>query len=450
MVDLTVAAIPFYFGTMGAEAAWWRKRRAEGIRSPGDYEREDTIASLAMGVGSLLVPMLSRPLMRNFDIGRGRWGRGALAVAGGAALVAVAADAVARAGDLEAGERPGPDERATAPGEGPAEGAVGNASTDPAASGSPAPGSGAGAGGDPGPGTGPTGADAGVGTVVSPSRATRRERIRALARRVGGSAAMASIATAGAVVAGTWANRTMSHRLWHKRILPDWGSGPAAATAAVFAWDAIYYWNHRIQHEARYLWAIHVVHHSSEHYNLSTALRQPVADALGTFVPYSLLALAGFRPALIEQARGVNLIYQYWIHTEVIRDLGPLEKVLNTPSHHRVHHGANRQYLDRNHGSILIVWDKLFGTFEPEDEPVRYGLTRNIGTFNPARVATHEYADIVNDVVNSRTWSDRLGFVVRGPGWAYARREELGVKQPPGATEAPAGGHEPALAGQRG
>ncbi len=126
------------------------------------------------------------------------------------------------------------------------------------------------------------------------------------------------------------------------------------------------------------------MHHSSEHYNLSTALRQPVADAFGTFVPYGILAWLGIRPSLIEQARGINLIYQFWIHTEVIQSLGPLESVLNTPSHHRVHHGANRQYLDRNHGSILIIWDRLFGTFEREDEPVRYGLTKNIDTFNPA------------------------------------------------------------------
>jgi sterol desaturase/sphingolipid hydroxylase (fatty acid hydroxylase superfamily) len=406
MVDLTVAAIPFYFGTMGAEAAWWRKRRAEGIESPGDYERNDTIASLSMGVGSLLVPLLSRPLMRNFDIARGKWARAALGVAGGAALLAAAADAVARAEGLEAGRVPETDTDGSAT----------------ASNGSPEQGREAGSTGDP---------------ATSRSGSSRRARLAALARKVGGSSAMAAIAAGGAIVAGTWANRTMAHKVWKRRILPDWGNGPAAAVAAVFAWDAIYYWNHRIQHESRYLWAIHVVHHSSEHYNLSTALRQPVAESLGTFVPYSLMALAGFRPELIEQARGVNLIYQYWIHTEVIRKLGPLEKVFNTPSHHRAHHGANRQYLDRNHGSILIIWDKLFGTFEPEGEPVRYGLTKNIDTFNPLRVATHEYADIVSDVAHSDNWADRISFVVRGPGWAYARRDELGMAQPAGATEAP-------------
>ena len=129
---------------------------------------------------------------------------------------------------------------------------------------------------------------------------------------------------------------------------------------------------------------MHVAHHSSERYNLSTALRQPVAESITIAVPYSLLALVGVRPPMIEQARALNLIYQFWIHTEAIRTVGPLERVLNTPSHHRVHHGSNRRYLDRNHGSILIVWDKLFGTFEPEAEPVVYGLTRNIDSYNPA------------------------------------------------------------------
>ncbi|HEY4377440.1 MAG TPA: sterol desaturase family protein, partial [Acidimicrobiales bacterium] len=197
-----------------------------------------------------------------------------------------------------------------------------------------------------------------------------------------------------------------------------------AVGGAILAWDFIYYWNHRLMHESRWMWAIHVVHHSSEHYNLSTALRQPVLDVLGAFVPYGALSAAGFRPDVIETARGVNLLYQYWIHTETIPKLGAIEEVFNTASHHRVHHGSNRQYLDRNHGSILIIWDRLFGTFEREDEPVVYGLTKNIHTYSPARIATHEHADMLRDVRASTSWSDRLGFVLRGPGWAYARHAE--------------------------
>jgi sterol desaturase/sphingolipid hydroxylase (fatty acid hydroxylase superfamily) len=216
--------------------------------------------------------------------------------------------------------------------------------------------------------------------------------------------------------------------MWEKGKERDLGTGPLAWAAAVFGWDFIYYWNHRFMHEVRAMWAIHVVHHSSERYNLSTALRQPVADVLGVWVPYGILARLGVSPYLITQARAINLLYQYWIHTETIGRLGPVETVFNTASHHRVHHGSNPQYIDRNHGSILIVWDKLFGTFEPEDEPVVYGLTKNIGSFNPAVVASHEYKDILHDVAESENWHDRLSFVLRGPGWAYeqhAKRAEL-------------------------
>ncbi len=179
-------------------------------------------------------------------------------------------------------------------------------------------------------------------------------------------------------------------------------------------------------HESRWLWAMHVVHHSSERYNLSTALRQPVLGAFTVGIPYGLLAYLGIRPAHIETARGLNLLYQYWIHTEAIRRIGIGEEVLNTPSHHRVHHGSNSRYIDRNHGSILIVWDRLFGTFEREDdaEPVTYGLTKNLETFAPARIATHEWVDIGRDVARSTTWSDRLSFLLRGPGWAYRRHAE--------------------------
>ena len=233
---------------------------------------------------------------------------------------------------------------------------------------------------------------------------------------------VAAVALGGLAVTTTWAWRTTPDRFWRRRLVGDLGRGPLAVALAVFGWDFVYYWNHRFMHESRYMWADHVVHHSSEHYNLSTALRQPVADVLGTFAPYGVLCLFGISPELILTARGVNLLYQFWIHTEAIGRLGPPEAVLNTPSHHRVHHGSNRQYLDRNHGSILIVWDKLFGTFEPEGEPVVYGLTKNIGTFDPARIAAHEYADIVRDVAASTSWGERLSHVVRGPGWANAHR----------------------------
>jgi len=166
-----------------------------------------------------------------------------------------------------------------------------------------------------------------------------------------------------------------------------------------------------------------------------------VADAFTTKVPEGLLCLLGLRPSVVQTANGLNLLYQFFIHTETVDRLGPAEAVLNTPSHHRVHHGSNRQYLDRNHGSILIVWDRLFGTFEPEGERVVYGLTKNIETFDPVRVATHEHAEMLRDVARSDNWTDRLSFVVRGPGWAVRRRAELDDGVPPalaGRVPAPA------------
>jgi sterol desaturase/sphingolipid hydroxylase (fatty acid hydroxylase superfamily) len=205
----------------------------------------------------------------------------------------------------------------------------------------------------------------------------------------------------------------------------DLGTGVAAWLVAMVGWDLVYYLNHRLMHEVRGMWAVHVVHHSSERFNLSTALRQPVSY-FGMWVPYGGLARLGVRPSLIEYSRALNLLYQFWIHTDAVRSIGAAEEVLNSPSHHRVHHGSNGRYLDRNHGGILIIWDRLLGTFEREDpdEPPVYGLTRNIETFNPLRIVAHEYADIVRDVANSTTWRDRLSFVVRGPGWAYRRHAE--------------------------
>ncbi len=185
-----------------------------------------------------------------------------------------------------------------------------------------------------------------------------------------------------------------------------------------FADDLAYYWFHRISHEVRVFWASHVVHHSSQHYNLSTALRQTWVPM--TYLPFWLpLALAGFPPWMILTQQAISLMYQFWIHTERIGRLWrPLEFVLNTPSHHRVHHGANEQYLDRNYAGILIIWDRMFGTFAGEDERVRYGLTKNIQTFRPMEVAFHEYRAIARDVRGAPGWRERAGYMLRGPGWA--------------------------------
>ncbi|MTD44763.1 sterol desaturase family protein [Conexibacter sp. W3-3-2] len=183
--------------------------------------------------------------------------------------------------------------------------------------------------------------------------------------------------------------------------------------------DLAFYWYHRVGHRVRIGWASHVVHHSSEHYNLSTALRQPWVPM--TALPFWLpLALLGFAPWMILMQQAISLIYQFGLHTERIGRLPrPVEWVFNTPSHHRVHHGANARYLDKNYGGILIVWDRLFGTFEPEGERVRYGLTTNIGTFNPVQVATHEWKAIWADMQRADRLADKLRYTVKPPGWRH-------------------------------
>jgi len=252
-------------------------------------------------------------------------------------------------------------------------------------------------------------------------------RLRERARRVASIGGVTAVVAGGVVVCATGASLGAASRHWERGRRRDLGGGIVPWLAAMLWWDFAYYWNHRLMHEVRALWAVHVPHHSSEHYNLSTALRQPVAGVFGVWVPYGVLARLGVRPRLIETSRALNLIYQYWIHTDTIRTLGPAEEFLNTPSHHRVHHGSNERYLDRNHGGILISWDRLFGTFQREqaDDPVVYGLTTNIESFNLATVSGHEYRDMFRDVARSTNWRDRLGFVLRGPKWAYQRRTEL-------------------------
>jgi len=207
--------------------------------------------------------------------------------------------------------------------------------------------------------------------------------------------------------------------LYPHRIV-DVGSGPLGWAVAMVGWDFLFYWHHRFEHEIRLFWACHVNHHSSRYYNFSTALRQPWTPFLG--IPlYPPLALLGVRPEMILIAGGLNLIYQFWVHTEAVGKLPrPIELILNTPSHHRVHHGKNPQYLDKNYGGILIVWDRLFRTFEEERERVVFGLTKDIDTYNPLRIAFHEYAAIGRDVARARSFGEALGRVFRGPGWKPA------------------------------
>ncbi|MFI0899968.1 sterol desaturase family protein [Streptomyces sp. NPDC020983] len=205
----------------------------------------------------------------------------------------------------------------------------------------------------------------------------------------------------------------------------------------LLAQDFSYYWSHRGHHVVRLLWACHVVHHSSRSFNLSTALRQPWTS-LTSWPFYLPLVALGVHPAALAFCSSVSLVYQFWIHTERIDKLPrPLELVLNTPSHHRVHHASQGSYLDRNFGGILIVWDRLFGSFTAETERPVYGLTKNIATYNPLRVATHEYAALARDLAGATSWRDRLGHLVNGPGWAPAPAPAPAAAPHSGTTAAP-------------
>ena len=187
-----------------------------------------------------------------------------------------------------------------------------------------------------------------------------------------------------------------------------------------FADDLVYYIYHRAAHRVRFLWAEHVNHHSSQHYNLGTALRQSLIGPAYVFVYWLPLAWLGFHPLAIVVQMAVSLLYQYWIHTERITTLGWFEAVFNTPSHHRVHHGSNGIYLDRNYAGILIIWDKLFGTFQPEraDVPVRYGLVHNVDSYFLPKVIFHEWLLIVRRVLAARSWRERLGWIFGPPEWS--------------------------------
>ena len=190
---------------------------------------------------------------------------------------------------------------------------------------------------------------------------------------------------------------------------------------AFFADDFSYYWFHRTSHHVGWFWASHVVHHSSRHYNLAAALRQTwTGNFSGGFVFWLWMPLVGFHPIIVMTMQSISLIYQFWIHTEVIGKLPkPFELVMNTPSHHRVHHGSDLKYLDKNHAGVLIIWDRMFGTFKAEQERPTYGLTKNIGSFNPFVVAFKTWADLLHKATKTRRLSDALNYFIKPPGWSH-------------------------------
>jgi sterol desaturase/sphingolipid hydroxylase (fatty acid hydroxylase superfamily) len=217
--------------------------------------------------------------------------------------------------------------------------------------------------------------------------------------------------------------------------VPAWPDGPPFDAVTGFPWlavnwpeflswtvvfllvDLCYYWSHRLSHEVNILWAGHVVHHSSEEYNLTVALRQSSLHGLFTWVFYMPLALAGVPWQMFILSHGTNLIYQFWIHTREVNRLGLLEWFLNTPSHHRVHHGVNPRYQDRNYAGVFIFWDRWFGSFTPETEEPVYGITTPLATWNPIWANLHVFVEIFRNAARTRQWRDKLKVVFGPPNW---------------------------------
>ena len=196
--------------------------------------------------------------------------------------------------------------------------------------------------------------------------------------------------------------------------------------------DFIYYVFHRLGHRCRFMWAFHVTHHSSQKYNFSVAIRLNLFILPLHFLFMLPLALLGFQPEAILAINSITTLYQLWVHTELVGKLGFLDRIFNTPSNHRVHHGSNRQYLDRNYGAMFIFWDHLFGSYEPEVEPVVYGLTKNVGSHNPVTLTVHEARAMLRDVMRPGPLRQRLMYLFSPPGWRPAPAPEARPSARPG------------------
>ncbi|KQC00797.1 sterol desaturase family protein [Pedobacter sp. Hv1] len=185
--------------------------------------------------------------------------------------------------------------------------------------------------------------------------------------------------------------------------------------------DFFYYWFHRMSHQVNALWAAHIVHHQSEEYNLTVALRQSWFQSWFSWVFYLPLAWIGFDPLMFVTLSAFNTLYQFWIHTRTIKSMGLLEYIINTPSHHRVHHGSNPKYIDKNHAGSLIIWDKMFGTFQKEEEEVYYGITTPLASWNPVWANVHYWAELWHTAKKSDTIGDKINVFIKPPGWFPAK-----------------------------
>ncbi|MEP1150681.1 MAG: sterol desaturase family protein [Balneola sp.] len=184
-----------------------------------------------------------------------------------------------------------------------------------------------------------------------------------------------------------------------------------------FLYDLCFYWSHRMSHQINLFWGGHVVHHQSEDFNLSVALRQSSTAFIWSTPFYLPLAFLGFDPIQFVLVGGFNLLYQFWIHTEHINKIGWFEKFMNTPSHHRVHHGRDPKYIDTNYAGVFIIWDKMFGTFKEEEERPNYGITKPIESWNPVYANFAHYMDLFHYVKQSQSWSDTKNMLFKQPGW---------------------------------
>jgi alkylglycerol monooxygenase len=209
----------------------------------------------------------------------------------------------------------------------------------------------------------------------------------------------------------------------HARVLEIPASSVLAWVTCFLGVDFLYYWFHRLSHEVNAFWAAHVVHHQSEDYNLAVALRQGTFQSAFSWIFYLPLAVIGFPPLMFLTVSSLDTLYQFWIHTRVIGRLGPLEWVLNTPSHHRVHHGRNPLYIDRNHAGTLIVWDRMFGTFQPETEEAVYGITTPLRSWNPVWANLHYWVELFGKARRTARFSDKVRVFLKPPGW---NPEDLG------------------------
>ena len=178
--------------------------------------------------------------------------------------------------------------------------------------------------------------------------------------------------------------------------------------------DLVFYFYHRISHRVNFLWAIHMSHHSSEEMNFAVSFRQAWFGPISKLPFFMVLPLLGFDPTIIAVAGVVSTLWGIVGHTQIVGKLGPFEWIFNTPSHHRVHHGANSQYIDKNYGNLLIIWDRMFGTFEPEQEEVKFGLVNNVNTFNPVKVTFMAWVSMINDIKQKNSLSEVIK-VIFGP-----------------------------------